>query len=220
MTELEFSEKYTTDHAQAYYEKHQTGVRRKLSNHLENRMVARALDAAGPVDTVLDLPCGTGRFWETILKRKPKQLIAGDLSAAMLNVARQHRPQALLDQVECYEMSAFDTGLNDDSVDLVLCMRLMHHMENRDDRQAILAELARISRRYVVVSLWVDGSYQAWRRTRLENRRPERKYRNRCILASDIFEREAGSRGLKVKARVDLLPRISMWRTYLLELTP
>ncbi|MBL6688985.1 MAG: class I SAM-dependent methyltransferase [Pseudomonadales bacterium] len=220
MTELEFSEKYTIDHAQAYYEKHRTGVRRRLSNYLENRMVARALNVAGPVDTILDLPCGTGRFWETLLEQRPKKLIAGDLSQSMLDVAMQHRPEALLDQVECYEMSAFDTGLTDDSVDLVLCMRLMHHLESRGDRLAILGELARISRRYVVVSLWVYGSYQAWRRTRLEKRRPERKYRNRCILASNVFEREARNSGLNVKARLDLLPGISMWRTYLLELTP
>ena len=60
---LSFSDKYTDDHSQEYFDKHQ---RKKLSDRMEHRMVQRALALAGNPVSILDLSCGTGRFWSML----------------------------------------------------------------------------------------------------------------------------------------------------------
>ena len=135
----------------------------------------------------------------------------------MLDVAsRVHRPQ-VLDRVTLLQTSALDINLPDGSMDLVFCMRLLHHIGEPADRLTILREFARVSTGHALVSLWVDGNYQAGRRHRLEARRSRRKYQNRFVLPAETFEQEARQAGFEIIRHVDLLPGISMWRTYVLK---
>ena len=61
--QLAFSEKYTAEHAEKYFSKHQQGFWRTLSTRRETAIARQALKMAGNPTLVLDLPSGTGRFW-------------------------------------------------------------------------------------------------------------------------------------------------------------
>ena len=62
-TELEFSGKYNAEHSRRYFYKHNQGLGRRFSNWCEQAMARKALKIAGNPKSVLDIPCGTGRFW-------------------------------------------------------------------------------------------------------------------------------------------------------------
>jgi hypothetical protein len=116
------------------------------------------------------------------------------------------------------QCSAFAITLPDNSVDCVFSIRLMHHIGESTNRVALLKEFRRVTRDTVVLSLWVDGNYKAWRRRKLEEKRRQggEKSDNRFIVPSAQFEQECRDAGLVIVGHVDFLPRVFMWRTYVL----
>lgn len=142
-----------------------------------------------------------------------------DNSKAMLAVAREETPRDLLTRVEIFQGSAFDIHMNDESVDHIFCMRLLHHITRSEDRLWILKEFHRVTRHTVAVSLWVDGNYKAVRRRRLESRRPRKAYQNRIILPRAVIEQEFADAGFVIAGYLDLLKFYSMWRVYVLQKT-
>lgn len=165
----------------------------------------------------LDLPCGTGRFWDRLFLSGVQELIAADYSLDMLNTAARVRPLEQVKKLKLLKTSAFAIDLLDQSVDLLFCMRLMHHIVIPEDRSTILKEFSRVARDEIRVPLWVDGNLQASRRKKKEAKRTRTSYQNPIIVPADQFEAEVTSgAGLEIVGHVDLLPSISMWRTYLL----
>ncbi|THF63566.1 class I SAM-dependent methyltransferase [Pseudothauera nasutitermitis] len=217
--ELPFSDKYTPNHSQAYHDKHQGDLRRRLSNLRDQQLARRALALAGQPRLVLDLPCGAGRFWETLAEHPERQIIAADNSAAMLEVALKNADAGLLERIRPLHTSAFSIDLPDQSVDSIFCMRLMHHIGEAEHRLSMLREFHRVTRGTVILSLWVDGNYMSWRRKRQEERRKTRGqhgYQNRFVLRRSTVEAEFAFTGFDVAAHLDFLPMHSMWRTYVL----
>ena len=102
------------------------------------------------VDTVLDLPCGTGRFTRQLLG-SGKKVVNCDISLPMLRKARQVAAgdRGLRGSLRC---EAERVPLADDSVDAVVCIRFLFHVP-RELRPGMLRELARISRRWVVLDV-------------------------------------------------------------------
>jgi hypothetical protein len=98
-------------------------------------------------------------------------------------------------------------------------MRLIHHFGDADDRRRALAELCRITSHCLIVSLWTDGNYKAWRRRRLERRRGARSYQNRFIVPRSDLADDFRACGLREVAHYDLMPGYSQWRFYVLERT-
>jgi len=212
---LPFSDKYTDAHSREYFEKHH---RKKLSDRLEHRMAARALALAGNPASVLDLPCGTGRFWSMLAADPQRELFAADYSPAMLELAEKQREPGVVRRFRLLQCSAFAITLPDNSVDCIFSIRLMHHIGESDKRIAMLREFHRVTRDAVVVSLWIDGNYKAWRRRRLEEKRrqEEEKSDNRFIVPRMQFERECRAAGFAIVGHVDFLPHVFMWRAYVL----
>ncbi|HIE85985.1 MAG TPA: class I SAM-dependent methyltransferase [Pseudomonadales bacterium] len=216
-TILPFSLKYDATHCQAYFDKHRASASRRVSNYLEQRMANKALQLATNVSSCLDLPCGTGRFWDRLFLSGVQDLIAADYSYDMLNLAARVRPLEQLKKTKLLRTSAFAIDLPDQSVDLLFCMRLLHHIGMPEDRSTILKEFSRVARGEILVSLWVDGNLQASRRKKQEAKRASTSYQNRFIVPADQFEAEVTlGAGLEIVGHVDLLPGISMWRTYIL----
>ena len=105
---LPFSDKYDLDHARAYEEKHRSGLRRRLTTWREIALARRALRLAGDPESVLDMPCGAGRFWPMLAEHPTRRLRAGDRSAGMLETARAHADPALLTRFDSIgELDAF-----------------------------------------------------------------------------------------------------------------
>ena len=218
--ELEFSAKYTLKHSRQYHEKHRRTLGRRLSNWREQHMAAQALSLAGNPAVILDLPCGTGRFWPLLARQTQHTILAADNSDAMLAVAREVNPPQLTDRIKLFQSSAFDIQLDDNSVDHVFCMRLLHHITRPEDRLAILKEFHRVSRQTVALSLWVDGNYKALRRRKLEARRTHKTYQNRVILDRQSIEPEFAQAGFAIAGYFDFLKFYSMWRLYVLQKQP
>ncbi|WP_204127549.1 class I SAM-dependent methyltransferase [Pseudomonas ogarae] len=213
---LDFSEKYDEQHAKQYFLKHRSGLSRRLSNQRDQQLARRALALAGDPGLVLDLPCGAGRFWSLLAEKPNRVIIGADNSEAMLKTALEAQPSEFVKRVRPLHTSAFDIALPDNAVDSIFCMRLLHHIGEPAHRLAILKEFERVSRDSVIVSLWVDGNFKAWKRKRLERSRGQKDYQNRFVLPTDTVEEEFRQAGFRIQERLDFLPLYAMWRVYVL----
>lgn len=165
------------------------------------------------------MPCGAGRFWQTFSDAGARELIAMDLSPGMLaEAAAAGLPEGLNGLL--IQSDAFRIPLARNTVDFVACMRFAHHLSMPEYRSRLLAELARVSRRYLAVSVWVDGNYGARRRRAKSLREPIPGYGGRHCLPRAELESEFQQAGFSLVDWFDVWPKVSMWRLYLLELRP
>ncbi|KAB2923230.1 MAG: class I SAM-dependent methyltransferase [Dechloromonas sp.] len=221
--ELAFSSKYDSAHALRYFHKHRDGVARRLSDWRDRQLARQALRAAGDPGLVLDLPCGAGRFWPLLAEHPNRVILAADNSQHMLDVALSRQPSGIVGRVHAFRTSAFAIDLDDGAVDCVFCMRLLHHLAEAEHRLAMLRECHRVTRDTLIVSLWVDGNYKAWRRRRLESRRAGRdgtENRNRFVVPVARAEAEFAAAGFEILGYGDFLPGYAMWRVYTLRKRP
>ncbi|HEX6639406.1 MAG TPA: class I SAM-dependent methyltransferase, partial [Steroidobacteraceae bacterium] len=101
------------------------------------------------VRTILDLPCGTGRFTGG-LAREGFEVVGSDISLEMLRKAASTtdgRQQAVRGYVQA---NAEHLPLLDNSLDCVVCIRFMMHVDPAT-RVRMLREFHRVSRRWVIV---------------------------------------------------------------------
>lgn len=213
---LEFSDKYDREHARNYYLKHQDGLSRRMSHLRDEQMARKALALAGDPGLVLDLPCGAGRFWPLLTEKAGRVIIGADNSEAMLHTACTMQPEEVVKRVRPLQTSAFAIDLPDNSVDSIFSMRLLHHIGEARDRAVLLKEFHRVTRDSVIVSLWVDGNFKAWKRRRTEQSRGQQGYQNRFVLPAATVEAEFKQAGFQIQQRLDFLPLYAMWRVYLL----
>lgn len=217
---LEFSEKYDEAHAQRYFQKHQNGLSRRLSHMRDVQLARKALQLAGDPNLVLDLPCGAGRFWPMLAEKQNRVIIGADNSPNMVATACKMQPKDVVERVRPMQTSAFDIDLPDNAVDSIFSMRLMHHIGESSHRLAMLREFHRVTRDSVILSLWVDGNFKAWKRQRAEHRRARRggepDYQNRFMLPAATVEAEFAQAGFRLQERLDFLPLYAMWRVYVL----
>ncbi|NLV23739.1 MAG: class I SAM-dependent methyltransferase [Deltaproteobacteria bacterium] len=216
---LEFSQKYDSEHCKSYLQKHRTGFFRKLSHWREEQMARKALYLAGQPNSVLDLPCGAGRFWPLLEEKSNRIIVAADNSTDMLNVAWSANGSVDHPRIQLLHTSAFDIALPGRSVDCIFCIRLLHHIGTPQDRALLLREFHRVSRDTLIISLWVDGNYKAWRRRQLERRRSahaDGNPQNRFVIPRRQIEEEFHGAGFEILGKIDFLPFYQMWRTYVL----
>jgi ubiquinone/menaquinone biosynthesis C-methylase UbiE len=175
-------------------------------DHLEKRALAAIVrrvrrQIADP--TVLDIPCGTGRITEFLLEQG-LTVVGGDISPAMIAVARE-KCRRFGTRVSWMTLDLDSLHLRANSVDLATCIRLFHHIES-DARAAILCELARVTRRFVIVNVsFSSPMYRARRRLK----RALGQGISRAGSTSEEIEREAASAGLEVVARRFIAPALS-----------
>lgn len=213
---LSETDHYKGSRARHYAAHHRKSLRTRLTTAREQHVLYRSLVDAGSPKSALDLPCGTGRFWPAFARAGVEELIAGDGSPGMLEVAESMRlgpgmPSRLI------ETSAFRIDLPDGAVDYAACLRFFHHLSRPEDRALLLAELKRVSRRYVALSLWVDGNLSGDRRIRKPPPPVVPGYGKRICLRRDEVEREFTAAGFRIVRHYDVWPWIHMWRLYLLE---
>ncbi|MBX3676542.1 MAG: class I SAM-dependent methyltransferase [Rhodocyclaceae bacterium] len=217
----EFSDKYDPNHARKYFHKHNTGFWRRLSTWREVGMARKALELAGQPRSVLDLPCGTGRFWAMLAEQPDRRIYVADNSQSMIDAGLELRPPAVTARIEkSFCCSAFDTGLPDNFVECVFSIRLLHHIEKSADRVLMLQEFARISSGTVIVSLWVDGNFRAWRHEINEARkartRGKERPRDRFVFKRSEIERDFAAAGLEMIGHADFIRYWDKWRAYVL----
>jgi ubiquinone/menaquinone biosynthesis C-methylase UbiE len=131
-------------------------------------LVERILDLHGVrpgLRPVLDAPCGTGRM-RGVLERRGMRYVGIDVSLPMLLEAGRSTDGGLI-QAEVERLP-----FADDAFDIVVCCRLLHHLQDMESIEGVVRELARVSYRMVIASFWDAASLHALRR-RVGFRRPE-----------------------------------------------
>lgn len=137
--------------AQRYHDRYLSGRHARV-NHKERAALRELLGTMPRLEVILDLPSGTGRLGD-LLAEFADRVILADSSPIMLEIARED----LGDKAEYLQTNAEKIDLPTDSVDLVLCHRLLNHVPDPDGRARMTRELARVSRRYVVISCYPPG---------------------------------------------------------------
>jgi ubiquinone/menaquinone biosynthesis C-methylase UbiE len=208
---LAFEDRYSYDYAKHYYHRHKRGGLTGFSNKLEQRMAAKALSMADNPNIVMDLPCGAGRFWGTLLNNGVQKIIAVDQSEGMIRVCQEMTPVNHLKKIELLQGDAKKIPMPDKSVDTLFCMRLLHHIDVKSYRLEIYKEFQRVARKNVCISYWVDGNLKS----AINLRRPHKNqnYMNQATLEAEFIEA-----GFEIIGHVDMLPLYSPWRTYVLQI--
>lgn len=188
--------------AEYYFAKHDATLIKRISNWRERQIMAKALSALAPFDSVLDLPSGAGRFLP-ILARFDARVMASDLSAQMLKQGMQHDGLYQHRPIR-FVTSADRVCLPTNAVDVVFCARFIHHLPAQNTRVAVLTELGRIARKGLVVSFFDSETFKHRRRVRKQQRKG--KISNRHGLTREELIDEARKAGLTLVKMYSLLP--------------
>jgi ubiquinone/menaquinone biosynthesis C-methylase UbiE len=121
--------------------------------------------------SVLDCPCGIGRWWPLILARAG-QLTAMDISNEMLDVASK-RKEVASHSVKLMRGDAEAIPLEDDSVDYVFSHALTKHLPWPIQHQ-VFSEFARVARRGIVCSFSILSplNHPVWQRRHIPESYP------------------------------------------------
>lgn len=137
----------------------------------EQNAVREAIDHVPPGSTILDCPCGIGR-WLPLLAGRAKKIIAADISESMLSAAGA-RSGALNVEVSTMKANAEAIPLPDNSVDWVFSHALTKHLPFPVQHR-VLKEFGRVARAGVICSFGVFTplNYAVWRARKLEESHP------------------------------------------------
>jgi SAM-dependent methyltransferase len=161
-------EKYILDRynspqgAASYYGKFERHWAERLNNRREQYLVRRLLGQIPETDRVglaLDMPCGYGRLFPLVREVMPR-VVEGDWSYHLLRTAQEY----LKERKEAGTPQGFVRGtalampFASNAFDLVLSVRLSHHISTMDERHQHVRELLRISRKWVLFTYFDTNS--------------------------------------------------------------
>jgi ubiquinone/menaquinone biosynthesis C-methylase UbiE len=112
------------------------------------RFVDQVIESCPPGGTILDAPCGTGRYFGLVMAAG-RRVVGIDQSAGMLAEARSKHPEAVLEQVGLQEL-AFDARF-----DAAICVDSMEYVAP-EDWPVVLANLRRAVRPGGLIYLTVE----------------------------------------------------------------
>ncbi len=207
-------DRYAGEVANNYSLHHDKNFRTQLTNWREKGVLKGMLKSCEPLESLLDLPCGTGRFWPVFEELKIPQVVAGDYSQSMLDVAARNAPDVI--SFESRQMDLLNLNLSANSFDVISCMRFFHHLAHAEDRNTALSQIHKVTRRYAVISLWIDGNLRSYQR-RNKPIRHEAGFGRRVCLRREQVEYEFRTAGFRIVSSNAIWPGISMWQLYLLE---
>lgn len=151
-TSIDYQEQYAElVAAREYNEAYRDRTFKRWTTEREHRLLGRLLGSQGRCRTLLDLPCGGGRL-SGVLEHHTELLIEADIGIGqVLYNKRVARPA--VDRL-WMTASGFHIPLADDSVDATVCCRLNHHLPTAEERERLVVELLRVSRRFVVMTFF------------------------------------------------------------------
>ena len=148
--QAEFVERFMDRKAvQRYRDRYHTGRHARV-NQMERAALQHLLSGLGRLEVAADLPSGVGRLGD-VLAQVADRVILADSSPIMLEIAKKDLGEG---KYQYLQTNAEQIDLPTAGVDLVFCHRLLNHIPDPEGRARIVKELARISRRYVVISCY------------------------------------------------------------------
>lgn len=189
-----------------YYEskRYKTSLQKRVDRR-ERAVLAELIERhAGRGGTALDVPCGYGRIIP-VLRALDYTLVLSDISDDMVNFVKDRDdlgPGARALQGDLLK----GLPLADGEVDLACSIRLFQHLHTPEWRVAALKELARISKRWIILTFYDAGSAH-WYSKRLISGLRKRPVRVKMIQR-EVFAAEARQAGLTVREFRAMLPRV------------
>lgn len=143
------------DYARNYdFTRYQRDKRRQKRDISTQKAIALTLGRLSGCETILDMPCGTGRFLK-LISDAGYTYYGSDVSKEMLDVCLEKTPTNSNPHFICADGE--DMPFSSETFDCVLCVRFLNLIPP-DVRARIVKELFRISRKYLVVSVGYFGT--------------------------------------------------------------
>jgi SAM-dependent methyltransferase len=151
-----------------YQQQRYRSLDQAVVNWREQRLVESLLTTCHLTQgSLLDIPCGFGRF-TALFARLGITATGADFSGDMVRLANtQEVPEG---RGRWLHTDIFHLPFADNTFDCTFCVRLLHHRFSPAERLHLLRELARVSRRYILVSVYLSSPLHTlarhWRGTR------------------------------------------------------
>ena len=128
-------------------------------NHEEQIIAKEFSELLGESSSIIDVPCGSGRFLKAF--NKQRLVYAIDANPAMLQEAKLNNPDQ---NIQFYVGNINNIPLESKSADGIFCMRLLHHVSNHDEIVMILSELKRVTKAFALISFYRAEGYEYWKK--------------------------------------------------------
>ncbi|HEX6397778.1 MAG TPA: methyltransferase domain-containing protein, partial [Steroidobacteraceae bacterium] len=191
---------YQSSEVAADYDEHRFRTPKRLRRNARKwNAIQQALALTDGIKTVVDLPCGTGRFTGH-LARAGYEVIGSDISVEMMQQAANLK-SVRHENIKGYvRADAEALPFKSKSTDCLVSIRFLFHVDP-DTRRRMLREFGRVSRRWIIADYRHKYSfrYGVWKlsRTLGLNRRPFERVSVKSMKSE--FE-DAGLRVVKIIA--------------------
>jgi SAM-dependent methyltransferase len=139
------------DRAAAYNLSYRRKPLKRASTNREFKLIGQLIERVGRSRIILDLPCGGSRLTPAFADAA-ELVIEADIAHGQLLFGRAESSVAT--PRIWMTASAFHIPLRDASVDGTICVRLSHHLPTAAERERLLKELLRVSRRFVIMTFF------------------------------------------------------------------
>jgi len=139
------------DRAAAYNLSYRQRLLKRSSTQREFKLIRQHIERIGRSRIILDLPCGGGRLTPAFADAAAL-VIEADIAHGQLLFGRAE--SSVTTPRVWMTASAFHIPLRDGSVDGTVCVRLSHHLPTAVERERLLTELLRVSRRFVIMTFF------------------------------------------------------------------
>jgi ubiquinone/menaquinone biosynthesis C-methylase UbiE len=158
---------YQSTEVAADYDEHRFRTPKRMRRNARKwAAIEKALALTNGVKTIVDLPCGTGRFTGH-LARAGYEVVGSDISAEMMQQAAK-LPSVQHANIRGYvRADAERLPFASKSADCVMSIRFLFHVDP-ETRRRMLREFGRVSRRWVIADYRHKYSfrYAVWKLTR------------------------------------------------------
>jgi len=182
-TSVEYQNEYQElADASRYNEAYRDKILKRWSTKREFELLDRLLSSQPHCETLLNIPCGGGRLSEKIAVATDTLIEADAAFGQLLYARKQSKPSSPRLWMTA---SAFHIPFKDNSVDAAVSIRLCHHMPTAVERERLVGELLRVSRRFVIMTFFDYHSPKNYlRRMRAPfNRKPPKMTMTRSRVA-------------------------------------
>jgi uncharacterized protein YbaR (Trm112 family)/SAM-dependent methyltransferase len=137
--------------AAAYNAAYKRRLFKRMSTAREFGILERLLRSQGHSGVLLDIPCGGGRLSQQMAPFADL-IIEADIAEGQVLYEKRHSflstPRILM------TASAFHIPIRDGGVDGTVCCRLCHHLPSDEERERLVQELLRVSRRFAIMTFF------------------------------------------------------------------
>ncbi|MDD4871075.1 MAG: methyltransferase domain-containing protein [Kiritimatiellae bacterium] len=178
------------DYNKAYKQK----LFKRMSTAREYSILQRLLRSQGHCGVILDLPCGGGRLSPQIAPFTDL-LVEADIAEGQVFYGKRNlslnTPQIWM------TASAFHIPFRNESFDGTVCCRLCHHLPTAKERQRLIKELLRVSKRFVIMTFF---DYNSMKNMLRRIRQPFDHKAPKMTMTINEVRRQASENGAKLIA--------------------